>query len=60
VGYCPFLSFFAHACSSFLILVVGVVLVSSGRWDWRIGCWGLFRLLVGAYVIFASSFLSTR
>jgi len=31
VGDCPFLSFFAHACSSFLILVVGVVLVSSGR-----------------------------
>jgi len=48
VGYCPFFGFFAHVSSSFLMLGFGVVLVSSGLRDARMGWLGLARLLVEA------------
>lgn len=48
MGYCPFFGFFAHFYYPFLTLGFGVVLVSSGRRDSRMGWFGLARLLVGA------------
>jgi len=48
VGNCPFLGFFAHVSSSSLAFGFVVVFASSGRRDWRMGWFGLDRLLVGA------------